>query len=250
MTASIIDVTLVDPLTLRPLIGGSDATSFAFALPAGARCPADSASGGVRLSSFMIPASVDLAHVRFDAAGPAEGFPLFDHGHPFVGANTALETGLVVGLPAFDLATMVGLSLPAGGYQVGVACTAGGALRTAWSSVIEVGPDVVGGRPHVSWRVAPRSSALATADAQTSSVTSVRQPAVTAGAVSAVTNPVVADTAPLSVQPVVAEVVSVAMPAAGPTSATEWSAGWSAALVVAVLVVTCAWRVVIRRRSV
>ena len=249
MTASTVDVPLVDPSTGEPLVRGGSATTFSLALPDGAACPADSATGGFRVNSFMVPAHTDLAQVGFGAFGPREGFPLFDKGRPYVNANTAMHTGLVVGLPPFDLATLVRVPLAEGVYRVGVACTAGGVMRASWSSEIAIS---MSGTPSaLSWSSVTGAPTVTSIAPLTTS-----QALVVDGASSTPTQPSVATSmvtlgARLGVQPVVADVASVAIPVV-PTASGAPSGGALAGVALtlaAVVVALGGWRFTARRRS-
>ena len=126
----------------QPLAAGASATPFALAPPAGASCSGDSATGGYRVQSYIVPASVDPGTLTFDSSGPTPQdtgvnvrLPLFSSigGSPFIDQTTAVATtaggeGLLTGLPSFSFAVL-GTDgpalLPAGTYNVGLACTLG-----------------------------------------------------------------------------------------------------------------------------
>jgi hypothetical protein len=131
----------------QPLAAGGSATPFALAPPAGASCQGDSATGGYRVQSYIVPAGVDPGTLTFDSSGPApQGtggdlrLPLFSSigASPFVDQTTAVATttggpGLVTGLPSFSFAafgTDGPTFVPPGIYNVGVACTLGAPSTT------------------------------------------------------------------------------------------------------------------------
>ena len=130
------------PTAGQPLTAGGSGTAFALSPPTGAACTGDSATGGYRVQSYMVPANVDPSTLTFDANGPVPAgiganlrLPLFGSagGSPFVQQTTAVATapgggGLLVNLPSFSFAVFApdGPSfVPAGTYNLGFACTLG-----------------------------------------------------------------------------------------------------------------------------
>ena len=124
------------------LAAGGSATPFALEPPAGASCLGDSATGGYRVQSYIVPADVDPGTLTFDSSGPApQGtgvdlrLPLFSSigSSPYVDQTTAVATtdggpGLVTGLPSFSFAAFGAdgpTFVPPGTYNVGLACTLG-----------------------------------------------------------------------------------------------------------------------------
>jgi hypothetical protein len=118
-------------------------------------CPGDSATGGYRIQSFMIPESADIdATLTFGSSGPTAVSgqfrqPLFDtNGSPYVNKLTdqavpPAVTGGISNLPNFNWGTVFAPGdVPAGQYNIGIACTLGGAgptqLQSYWSRVITV----------------------------------------------------------------------------------------------------------------
>jgi hypothetical protein len=135
------------PTAGQPLNAGGSGTAFALAPPTGASCTGDSATGGYRVQSYMVPASVNPSTLTFDANGPVPAgiganlrLPLFGSagGSPFVDQTTAVATtpgggGLLVNLPSFSYAVFApdGPSfVPPGTYNIGFACTLGIASPT------------------------------------------------------------------------------------------------------------------------
>ncbi|MDO9176642.1 MAG: hypothetical protein Q7V62_17685 [Actinomycetota bacterium] len=125
----------------QPLTAGGSATAFALAPPEGAACSGDSATGGYRVQTYMVPASVDLDTLTFGLTGPipsATGAnyrqPLYTSaGSSRVNKTTAVNTGLLIGLPilSFEWIGTDGTTvLPAGTYNLGYACTKGAASAT------------------------------------------------------------------------------------------------------------------------
>ena len=134
--ALLLQVPPPDASAGQPLTSGVQTTPFALVPPAGAACSGDSATGGYRVNSYIVPASVDPGTLQFDSNGPSPQVtganlsePLFSSSNtPFVNATTAVSTGQLTGLPPFSFAVF-GASgpavVPAGKYNVGLACTLG-----------------------------------------------------------------------------------------------------------------------------
>lgn len=125
----------------QPLTGGGSATAFALSPPTGASCTGDSATGGYRVQTYMVPASVDPDTLTFGLTGPipsATGAnyrqPLYTSaGSSWVNKTTAVNTGLLIGLPILSfewIGTDSTTVLPAGTYNLGYACTKGVASAT------------------------------------------------------------------------------------------------------------------------
>ena len=139
-----------------PLPSGGSATVFALTPPPGASCTGDSTTGGYRVQSYIVPASVDPATLTFGAQGPLPAGtgaylsqPLFSGaGTPIVNKTTAVASspgggGLLTGLPTISFGVF-GASgpqiVPAGTYNIGFACTLGLASATQldkyWNAVL------------------------------------------------------------------------------------------------------------------
>ncbi|MDP1795643.1 MAG: hypothetical protein Q8K63_16010 [Acidimicrobiales bacterium] len=130
------DAQVVNPATGVPLGTGTKDTDFTLRLPTGASCTGDSANDGYRVQSYHVPASVDPSTLTFNADGPVPNGtgasfrqPLYGtNGSAFVEAQTAPANpapgpGQVINLPAFDFGQYDATLLPAGTYNVGIACT-------------------------------------------------------------------------------------------------------------------------------
>jgi len=126
----------------QQLDAGGEDTEFSLRLPDGAACPGDSKDGNFRVTSYVVSASKDPAMLEFDTEGPQpqqfgppqESFamPLLDvFGSPYIVAMTADADppggpGPIINLPAFNFAAYdpagTGSEIPAGDYNVGIAC--------------------------------------------------------------------------------------------------------------------------------
>ncbi|MBA2608265.1 MAG: hypothetical protein H0U92_04975 [Actinobacteria bacterium] len=126
-----------------PLSSGQRATPFSLKLPSGAACTRDSANGGYRVQSFMVPEGVDPLTLSFDSTGPTPNStgasfrqPLFAVASaPYVDAQTSAtakkdDPGVIVNVPAFNLTAFAAGDVPVGKYTVGIACTKGPASAT------------------------------------------------------------------------------------------------------------------------
>ncbi len=127
--------------TLSPLSFANSAT-FNLTPPAGAACQGDSASGGYRWQTFMVPSSVDAGTLTYNASGPIAPAgvtftqPLFAAGSPVVQRTTAVTSGVLTPIPVFSFPA--GLPVPAGSYDVGYACTLAGVTTRYWETPITV----------------------------------------------------------------------------------------------------------------
>lgn len=154
----------------QPLSAGGSATPFSFVLPTGAACAGDSANDGYRVQSFIVPATVDVDGLTFDAAGPAPSDigtafrqPLYTVDlSPYVDAQTANATtpggpGPVINLPGFSLGVYEPGNVPAGTYTVGIACTVGPASTTQldryWTTQLAVAADATDEPAGITWTV-------------------------------------------------------------------------------------------------
>ena len=159
--------TLSGAATVTPNSGNS-ATAFALGLPAGAACPGDSANDGWRWQTYMVPASVDPSTLTFDANGPVPSGvgaafrqPLYDTAFsPIVNQQTANATtppgpGPIINIPSANYSAFAPGDIPAGVYNIGIACTLGPASATQMSSYWNVQKtftvNATGGPAQVDW---------------------------------------------------------------------------------------------------
>jgi hypothetical protein len=156
----------------QPLNSGGSATPFALVLPEGAECPGDSATDNYRVQTYMVPAAVDPGTLTFDTRGPSpQGVgtdfrqPLFDSsGNPFVNELTDVATdgggGTISGLPTFAFAVYGqdgadGAELvPAGTYNIGIACTLDLVLERYWNVRLVFAADPTDEPAGITWTVA------------------------------------------------------------------------------------------------
>jgi hypothetical protein len=139
VTAGVAAIT--EPGSLTKLNSGGSETTFGVQLPAGASCPGDTAHHGYRVDSYLLPAGVSPTTVNFKTGVPNRGSGYVAYGRYYGAINTALGSGLIVGLP--PQLTMNRLTsqelFPTGQKSVtwdgGIACTtAAGVVTNYWNS--------------------------------------------------------------------------------------------------------------------
>jgi len=153
---------------ITPDEGGSG-TPFTVKLPGGASCPGDSADDGFRVNSYMVPVAVDPATVLYDGLGPKPAAygdyatfrePLFDlETNSYVSIQTADaeepgQPGTIVNIPDFNYAVYEPGDVPAGRYNVGIACTLLNEIHTIWNTEIVVTEASDDKPAQIHWRVA------------------------------------------------------------------------------------------------
>jgi hypothetical protein len=91
--------TIANPSTGTALPSGGSTTSFTVTLPAQAACPGDTASGGYHVYSYLVHEGADVTAITFNNF-PSDGFGFVDNTGTYYGtANTAINTGQIVGIP-------------------------------------------------------------------------------------------------------------------------------------------------------
>ena len=148
-------------LTLSPQ-SGTAATQFSLAFPgATIACPGDSASGGYRVQSFVVPAATNLDNLTFTSTGPNVGQPLYasPSGNALVNGLTNITTGVVGQLPGnFSFSFDSAGDFSTGAYQAGIACTQGtgaGMTKSYWSIPLTLTVDGGGNLTNYSFGAAP-----------------------------------------------------------------------------------------------
>jgi hypothetical protein len=170
------------PGACQPLAAGDSTTPFTLLLPTGAACTGDSTLGGYNVTSFMVPSSVELDTLEFDpVTGPQPGGVGADFRQPLFDVSTSAYTarltadapqpggpGPVPSLPAFFLDQSIGLvagDIPAGTYEVGIACIKGPPSATQldnyWVAQLEVAEDP-GDPVGIAWTAEADPSATTT----------------------------------------------------------------------------------------
>jgi len=175
------------PTAGQPLNSGGSATVFAMAAPIGAACTGDTTSGGYKIQSYMVPATVEPSTLTFDSSGPipiATGAnyrqPMFSSGGtPVINRNTAVAStaggpGLLTGLPTMSFA-LFGASgptiVPPGTYNLGFACTLGAAganqLDKYWNVRLTFATDDNDAPSKITWVVDQQSTTTTTTTSTT-----------------------------------------------------------------------------------
>ena len=140
--------TIADPTDVALASGGS-ATNFTVTLPDQAACSGDSATGGYRVFSYMVPRGTSPSTISFSTGDPSTGYGFFSStGTLYESVNTATTTGQIIGIPVFEWGPAVvsyGLltasaSEPAllytggtsGVWEAGIACANSSGTVTDW----------------------------------------------------------------------------------------------------------------------
>jgi hypothetical protein len=185
--ASAGQMTFVVPGTSDPLDGAGGNALFGLRFPGGTgACPGDSASGGYRIQSYIVPDGVDPSTLTYDATGPVPGDfganlrqPLYKpDGSGYVAqltgpASTAGGPGDIPTLPGFTFSVFAPDALtyiPAGRYNVGIACSLTGATAKFWTAQLDVvaDPDDPTG---LAWEPVGASQATTTTTSTTTTTT-------------------------------------------------------------------------------
>ena len=123
---------------------GGSATPFSVVLPAGAKCPGDTAHKWYHVDSFLVPSGVSPASVNFRGGVPSKWYGLIANG-AYVGAlNTARDSGLVVNLPIPDVWSRLtpkelfaSSTTTTSTWSGGIACAnASGAVTNYWAFTV------------------------------------------------------------------------------------------------------------------
>ena len=159
------------------LTSGDSATTFTLRVPTGAACAGDSANSNppYLVQTYMVPASVDPSTLTFDADGPTpQGTgasfrqPMFDSlGSPVVNQFTAPASpapgpGAIINIPNMSYGVFAPGDIPAGTYNIGVACTQGTPGPSQMKNFYNVQKTFTaggGGPAAVNWAVVPPDTA-------------------------------------------------------------------------------------------
>lgn len=172
----------------QPLDGGGSATEFSILLPTGSACTGDSANGGYRVQGYLVPVTVAPGSLTFDAIGPTPNGlgasfrqPLYTAlGSGFVDAQTSAATvaggpGPVVNIPAMSLGVFSPGNIPAGEYNLGIACTLGTASATQldkfWNVTVTIAVAAGDEPAGVTWAIDEGSTTTTTTAGGTTTTT-------------------------------------------------------------------------------
>jgi hypothetical protein len=144
------NATILNPATNTALNSGGSQTTWTIGLPPQAHCTKDTATNAYHVYSYIVPAAVNPSTLSFSSTGPTDptanalDYPLVDtFGSPYIAANTAPNTGQVIQIPNFNWAAFsidarnATASLPAGTYNVGIACATGSGVEDVFWNVQE-----------------------------------------------------------------------------------------------------------------
>jgi hypothetical protein len=161
---------IVNPAGGAPLSSGGSATNFRLKLPTGAACTGDSPNAGYRIQSYLVPQSVDPGTLQFDSVGPVpvagqyRSALIGSDANPYVDQQTAAAVPaggpgpIIQPLPSFNYAEFAppfGTYIPAGVYNIGIACTLGAPSTTQqdryWNTVITVTSNPADSPGQITW---------------------------------------------------------------------------------------------------
>lgn len=143
---------------------GNSGSVFSLRLPPNASCPFDSANSGWAWQTYMVPTTKDPSTLTFGSAGPSPASfstyatfsePLFTatgnaiKDQQTAAAETPPGPGQIVNLPdmGFGMVWTPG-QVPAGTYNIGVACTKPGRIEDIfWNTTITITDDATNGGP-------------------------------------------------------------------------------------------------------
>jgi hypothetical protein len=145
---------IVNPSNLSPLSSGAQSTAFQVRTkPLGGKCTGTSANGYF-VYGYITPSTVDVRTLTFDFNGPHSGsptdptYPLVSTvGSPWIGYNTAPDGSVVISDP-LNFAAFDSTTLPAGDYNIGMACASNAGTDRVWVGAIHINADL-------SWTVLP-----------------------------------------------------------------------------------------------
>jgi hypothetical protein len=156
------DATVVEGDSERALARGGSATKFSLALPDGAACPGDSATGNWRIQSFLVPATDDPGTFTYQSTKPAgEGrwalYPLDTRS--YINRLTAVANeeggpGVIDERPVFSFVLFPPGTLPDGSYKVGFACTRWNETYRYWDTEIIITNTDADEPAQLEWEVA------------------------------------------------------------------------------------------------
>ena len=161
--------------TATIVVGGSDAdavarggsaTEFSLALPEGAACPGDSASGDWRVQSFLVPVTDDPGTFTYESTKPAGAgrwalYPLDTRS--YINKLTAIAAepggeGVIDERPIFTFVLFPPNTLPDGTYKLGMACTLKGETYRYWDNQIVITNTATDEPAQLTWELADPGS--------------------------------------------------------------------------------------------
>lgn len=139
--------TITNPSNSQPLLSGGSATTFTVGLPAQAACTGDTANGGYHVYSYLVQAGTDVTTLSISGGIPSQGYGLFNSVGYYGPANTAINTGQIVGIPTnFSWAPLTQFLTPSqllysggnsGVWEAGLLCAnSAGTLTDYWNTEV------------------------------------------------------------------------------------------------------------------
>lgn len=209
-------------LTIRDTAGaiaGGGSGPFTPGVPTGSACQGSGSSGYI-WQTFLAAGSVSVGSLTFGPDGPnpvgtALVTPLYSVDGEAVVSKfpSANPVGLISGIPQVSFAQTVA-ALPAGSYNIGVACSLGGAMQDYWSITISVTANPADSPLGIAWSttptppattsttVVPTTSTSTTVVPTTSTTTTTVAPTTTTTTVKPTTTTVGSTTTSTTVKPV------------------------------------------------
>lgn len=194
---------VVDPATSDDLRSGGSTTPWTLRLPTAAACSGDSANNGYQVYSYIVPSSVDPATLTFNPnTGPERpagsfAYPLVDNtGTPYLARNTAVTTGQIIDFPGLDFTFAVfsidgrtgSAPLPAGTYNLGVACAHNGAEDRYWNAQLTFAPSTSDPSGETWTNPASTSTTTTTTSSSTTTTSTPRSSSTTTATTTATTS--------------------------------------------------------------
>jgi hypothetical protein len=165
----------------NPLTNGGSGTPFSLTLPASAACSGDTPHGGYRVQSYIVPAAVDPATLTFGSAGPVPtgtGTNLRQalyltttsaYVNVATGNGSTPGPGPVANIGTFSFGVLRAGDIPPGSYNVGLACTRGGASATqldrVWNTSVTISASSTDRPGGFTWTALGHPAAAASAPA-------------------------------------------------------------------------------------
>jgi mucin-2 len=160
--------------TLAPENGDS-ATSFTIDPDDAQVCPGDAATDNYRWQTFIVAASNDPAVLTYGSTGPNNATGFSDALRTTAGTRVVNKapdpgTGFLSGIPTFSYSAYPSGHVPAGDYEIGIACTLLGVTESFWMRTITV-TTPGGGTGQFDWALSSTPPSTTTTTTGTGSTT-------------------------------------------------------------------------------
>lgn len=142
------------------ITSGDSSDIWSLRIPVGSACGGDG-NDGYRIQGYMVSAAINPATLVFNSEGPqpfafgnpqsAVRLPLYDpFGTPYLAAP-AVESGTVVNIPDLTYNVWTPGDIPAGEYNVGIACVFNDRVEEYWNVKKTVTPNTGDGAGNFNW---------------------------------------------------------------------------------------------------